>query len=139
MAALLAGQSVSKVAEEYAIPKGTVSSWKNRKVAKVASAAAVDATDATQKNRDVGDLLHKLITANLTGLIAVAELLTDREWLKSQGAAELATLAGVTCDKTVRLLEAMRGEVPAEVEAPVAPVASTASAAPATSTAPAAP
>lgn len=123
LAALMAGQSVSEVAAKYNLPKGTVSSWKNRDMQPVAHSAAVSATDATQKHRMIGDRLHELVLENLSGLIAVAKLLADTEWLKKQGAAELATLAGVTCDKTVRILEAMAGSptAPAVEEAAPAP------------------
>lgn len=110
LASLLAGQSVSQVAKEYQLPVGTVASWKNRKVVVVASNASNDATDATQKSQQVGDLLYELVQTNLKGLISVAKLLTDQEWLKQQGAAELGTLAGITCDKSIRILEAMARE-----------------------------
>lgn len=97
VAALLAGQSVSQVAREYEIPKGTVSAWKRRGVAR----------DATQKTEGVGALLLELLEANLRGLIAASALLQDEAWLREQGAAELGTLLGITHDKTVRMLEAM--------------------------------
>ena len=51
--ALLAGQSVSQVAAEYRLQKGTVSSWNHR----IASPIAANAVDATQKSAAIGELL----------------------------------------------------------------------------------
>ena len=103
MAALLEGQSVSSVAREYNIPKGTVSGWKRQ--AEQASLRG-SATVATQKE-ELGDLLLGYLRANLTALQAQAQLFADPDWLEKQGASELAVLHGVATDKAVRLLEAM--------------------------------
>lgn len=96
IAALLAGQSVSAVAKEYDIPKGTVSSWKTRDVAGV----------ATQK-AEIGDLLIEYLTENLKTLRRQAELFRTEEWLMDQPASDAAVLHGVLTDKAVRLLEAL--------------------------------
>lgn len=105
VAALLAGQSVSAVAKEYKLPKGTVSSWKKR--------TQVDLS-ATQKEdgKSIGELLVDLLTANLRGLISASSILQDREWVKQQGAAELGTFIGITHDKVIRMLEAMDRSAP---------------------------
>lgn len=95
MAALLAGQSVSSVAKEYRIPKGTVSSWKKR-----------SAIPATQK-KDIGDLLTKYLETNLEALQAQAEAFKNPVWLAKQNASDAAVLHGVMTDKAVRLLEAL--------------------------------
>jgi transposase-like protein len=102
IAALMAGQSVSQVAKAYKLPKGTVSNWKNRKADGVRA-------DETQKadGSSIGDLLVQLVRENLKGLIAVSSLLQDAAWLRTQGAAEIGTLAGITHDKTTRMLEAL--------------------------------
>lgn len=110
IAALLAGQSVSAVAREYKLPKGTVSNWKIREAAKVSRAE-------TQKNdgKSIGDLLLELLEANIRGLINAAGVMQDRQWLREQGAAELGTFIGITHDKVVRMLEAMdRSNAPLE-------------------------
>lgn len=102
MAALLEGQSVSSVAREYQIPKGTVSRWKGLATEGVRE-------ERTQK-RDggaIGDLLLELLEKNVRSLIAISELTADKEWLKKQGAAEIATLFGVKHDKAVRMIEAL--------------------------------
>lgn len=109
LAALLEGQSVSAVAREYKIPKGTVSAWKQRKVAALQSSAsetAAAASDATQKDA-IGTLLLDLVAANLKGLIAAAGVMQDEAWLRKQSASELGVFLGITHDKVVRMLEAM--------------------------------
>lgn len=105
IAALLAGQSVSAVAKEYKLPKGTVSSWKKR--------TEVDRA-ATQKSdgKSIGDLLLELLEANIRGLINATSVLQDPKWLREQGAAELGTFIGITHDKVVRMLEAMDRSAP---------------------------
>lgn len=99
MAALLTGQSVSSVAKQYNIPKGTVSTWKQR-AHEVASAP-------TQKKDLIGDLLLDYLIASLRTLAKQQEVFSESGWLKKQPAAELAVLHGVIADKTVRLLEAL--------------------------------
>lgn len=120
IAALLAGQSVSQVARQYKLPKGTVSNWKNRKAEGVRESGETVPSSGTQKRESIGDLLVELVRENLKGLLAGARLLQDVEWLKQQDAAELGTLFGITHDKTVRMLEAMDAQV---VEPPAMPAA----------------
>lgn len=104
MGALLTGQSVSSVAKEYKIPKGTVSAWKQRQVDKIADRVA---TVATQKEQVIGDLLMDYLKAALVSLKVQAEHFGDKKWLADQDAGQLAVLHGVTVDKTIRLLEAL--------------------------------
>jgi transposase-like protein len=102
MAALLAGQSVSSVARDYHIPKGTVSGWKDQAVRDATQVA----TPPTQKAA-IGELVLGYLEANLRALRAQADCFADPEWLKQQQANELAVLHGVMTDKAVRLLEAL--------------------------------
>jgi transposase-like protein len=102
MAALLAGQSVSSVAREYKLPKGTVSGWKRQAERRVEEGVA---PTATQKSR-VSTLLVAYLEKNLEALAVQAEVFADPAWIREQGAAELATLHGVMTDKAVRLIEA---------------------------------
>ena len=101
MAALLAGQSISAVAKEYKIPKGTVASWRTRELGDVTH------TIATQKQFEIGELLLKYLVANLQALEAQAQLFKSHAWLAKQNASDAAVLHGVMTDKMVRLLEAM--------------------------------
>lgn len=99
--ALLAGQSVSSVAKEYRLPKGTVSDWRRRGVG----------GDTTQKPTDgsesIGDLLKRLVRAQIRACIAIAEVAQEKSWLRAQGATEIGMIGGITNDKLVRMLEAM--------------------------------
>lgn len=105
MAALLAGQSVSAVAREYSLPKGTVSSWRQQAQRRVQVES-----DSTQKGASLDGLLLAYVQENLTTLREQAQFFRDPKWLQRQGASELAVLHGVVADKTVRLLEAFGGE-----------------------------
>lgn len=101
MAALLTGQSVSQVARDYDIPKGTVSAWKTRG----------GRVNATQK-KEIGDLILDYLCTNLTTLRAQAEFFRDEKWLARQSAESAAVLHGVMTDKAIRLLEAMAKNAP---------------------------
>jgi transposase-like protein len=101
IAALLAGQSVSAVAKQYNLPKGTVSDWKRKPVG----------VDPTQKPNDgsesIGELLNRLVRAQLLQCIAIAEVWQDKKWIRTKGATEIGVNAGIANDKLVRMLEAM--------------------------------
>ena len=102
MASLTAGQSISQVAAEYKIPRGTVSSWARNTY----KAAPV----STEKRALIGELLVDYLQSTLKALKAQTEVFADKEWLRAQEASQLAVLHGVMTDKAVRLLEAMGGE-----------------------------
>jgi len=108
MAALLQGQSVSSVARDYDLPKGTVSGWR-RQAREQAGVYPV----ATQKTAEIGELLTDYLRANLRALQAQAEVFARPDWLEKQTASDAAVLHGVMTDKAVRLLEAFgRAEDP---------------------------
>lgn len=98
MSALLAGQSVSSIAKEYQLPKGTVSGWKYR-------ARETLAVTATQKS-EIGALLLDYLRAALSTLKTQAVFFGEQKWLAKQEASQVAILHGVLADKAVRLLEA---------------------------------
>lgn len=102
MAALLQGQAVTAVAEEYKVPTSTVSRWKEAK-RRAREAVGKDA------DPDVGGLLLEYLRENLETLRAQARAFRDLEWLRGQEAADVAVLHGVLTDKAVRLLEALEG------------------------------
>lgn len=112
MAALLAGQSVSAVAKQYDLPKGTVSNWKTRTPPGVSEVVSHGETQkaaerASEKASKIGDLLIELLESNIRGLISASSVLRDQSWVRQQNAAELGTFIGITHDKVVRMLEAM--------------------------------
>ena len=98
MAALLTGQSVSSIAREYDIPKGTVSNWKRNTGGTI---------KRTQKTEHIGELLIRYLQSNLEALSSQAEQFKDHEWLRKQTASDAAVLHGVMTDKAIRLLEAL--------------------------------
>ena len=98
MAALLEGQTVSWVAEEYKIPRSTIRSWKYR--------TGGVAKSSPQKKRAIGDKLIDLMDAQIDTLIKQYEVTSDPEWILRQSAADLAVYKGVTLDKLMRMLEA---------------------------------
>jgi len=102
MAALLTGQSVSAVAREYKIPKGTVSNWKRQAAESVEGVRP----DRTQKE-EIGALILDFLAASLRSLRAQADVFARPEWLRTQSASDLAVLHGVQTDKAIRLLEAL--------------------------------
>lgn len=112
MAALLTGQSVSQVARDYQIPKGTISSWKARQASRLIAGIA------TQKTAEIGNMVVEYLQANLTALKAQAMAFSDSLWLKKQAASELAVLHGVMTDKAIRLIEAMTKNDLPESETP---------------------
>lgn len=100
MAALLAGQSVSHVASEMGIPRGTVANWSSK-----LSSAGVRAV-STEKKEEIGDMLAALVEKMIAAQSAMLDHFRDAEWLRQQDAAELGVLFGVTSDKLHRMLEA---------------------------------
>jgi transposase-like protein len=104
MAALLAGQSVSSAAQEYKIPKGTVSDWRRAATAKIMPEGVVE--EPTQKGTSLDQLLLSYVETNLETLRAQSEFFRGQQWLSRQQASELAVLHGVIADKTIRILEA---------------------------------
>lgn len=100
LAALLEGQAISKVAEVYKIPEGTIKSWKARLATKTSVVAS-------EKRALIGDMLVEYVEENLRTLKEQGATFRDQAWLQKQKAAEVAVLHGVIADKTIRLLEAM--------------------------------
>jgi transposase-like protein len=98
MAALLAGQSLSQVAERWAIPEGTVAAWsaRNKPTQELASS----------KKSEIGELVVRCLRGELEMLLKQAEVLGDADWCKKQSASELGVLRGISYDKAIRLLEA---------------------------------
>lgn len=111
VAALLAGQSVSQVAREYNIPKGTVSNWKaiaaEHGVETEVHSERTQNDAASPPGESIGDLLVTLLRENIKGLISASKVLQDDGWVRQQDASELGVFMGITHDKVVRMLEAM--------------------------------
>jgi len=100
LAALLQGQSMHAVARQYEIPRSTIQGWRD-------AAGLGDSAGPRPKKKRIGELLLKYLEANLETLAIQQEQFQDKEWLKEQGASELAVLHGVLTDKAIRLLESL--------------------------------
>lgn len=95
MAALLAGQSVTQVAEMYQIPHQTVSEW-----------AQANGIGEVRQKKDIGELVGAYLNETLETLRTQAEFARNLDWLRQQPASEFAVLHGVMSDKAIRILEA---------------------------------
>lgn len=102
MAALLDGQSIRAVADEYGIPKSTVASW-GQNTGKVVQSVP------DEKRRHIGNLLISLLEEKILSQIAMTKHAGDKTWLMKQEASAFAMLLGVSDDKLVRLLEKFEG------------------------------
>lgn len=97
LAALLAGNTPSRVAEEHGIPPNTVKSWRRRlKRGEIA-------TLHPKKRR--GDILDEYIESALRSLVAQSSIIQDQEWIHRQSAGGLALLYGIVFDRSIRSLE----------------------------------
>lgn len=104
MAALLTGQSVSEVAKQYKVPRGTVARWSSE-VNK-----DTNETFRNTKRERIGELIVSYLEEGLITLQEQVKVFRNEEWIKKQGASELAVLHGVIADKQIRLLEALAGD-----------------------------
>lgn len=110
IAALLTGQGVNEVAEQYRIPKSTVSGWKRQ-----ISESELNKIEL-KKAHEIGEMILGYVAQNLSTVTSQLETAGDREWLRKQSASEFAVLHGVLIDKAVRILGAIdtEGEAPTE-------------------------
>jgi regulator of protease activity HflC (stomatin/prohibitin superfamily) len=101
VAALLEGQAVTKVADDYKIDKATVSRLKK------AIPAALLQEVATKKEIDIAGKIADHLNASFEALTNILAVTKDNAWLTKQNASDLATFSGVTADKVFRVLEAI--------------------------------
>lgn len=103
IAALLLGQEVTKVADDYKLPQQTVSDIKKaippEKFGELRS----------KKQGELDTLIWNLLVRNLVTLEIQSEHAGDKQWLNRQPAESLAVFHGVLADKTFRLLGAISG------------------------------
>jgi transposase-like protein len=117
LAALLAGQSVHQVARDYAIDRATVIRWRN-------SAGLGRTRVPPEKVDEIGELVNDVLNNLLTTVSVLAERARNEEWFNRQDAADVAVLAGVFTDKSIRILEALESAgAPADLDATPPPEA----------------
>lgn len=100
MAALLEGQSVTKVAKDYEVSQATVSRIKSSLGPEVLEEIGYE------KKERIADLVESHLRDSLKACAAIAQHATNAQWLSRQSASELAVLYGVLTDKSIRILEA---------------------------------
>ena len=99
------GQEIAFVAGEFDIPHQTLRSWMRRAQIKTHKVTP------TPANVDkIGGLLIRLVEAELEGMEAIAKMITDEDWLKSQRADNIAALYALVSDKNMQKIEAMSGD-----------------------------
>jgi transposase-like protein len=96
LADLLAGDQPAIVAERYGLDRNTVKQWKSRYVTgnvteKPARVPIQKPTVEAQKAH-IGETILDLLRAKLKASQAIAEAVSDPDWLVRQSAAELAAL-----------------------------------------------
>jgi hypothetical protein len=105
IAALLAGQSVSEVADDYKIAPKTVRDW--RKKAGIEPGSPTSPQVPPQKRDELGDIITDNLRKNFIALSAIADHVGDKDWLNKQSAADLAVLYGVFSDKGFRTIASL--------------------------------
>lgn len=100
MAALLAGQGVTEVADRYKLPKSTVSRIKSELLPEQLEQIG------TERGRRIEDRLFAYLDLNFDALDSQARVAADEQYLKQFPPQQLAILHGVMADKNIRLLEA---------------------------------
>ena len=109
-AAILAGGSVTSVAEQFDVGKATVSEIKN--------GLAMEQLEQirTEKKERIEDLIAGYLRENLRTLAAQSIHARDPHWMDKQGAEAFAILHGVMADKAIRILEAAAAAQPLETQ-----------------------
>lgn len=101
IAALLAGQGVNEVAREFGISPSLVSGWKKSGDSSEFEQVRI------QKGERIEELTFNYLSKLLSGLTQQVEIVSSREYLAKQPAADVAVLHGVMADKAFRLLSAL--------------------------------
>ena len=98
MAALMAGQGVSEVAEAYQVPRQTVQEWYQ----------SGQFGDLRQKKGErLQELTFGFLEAILESCTKQAVAVSEKAYIHKQPASEIAVLFGVMADKGFRLLAAV--------------------------------
>ncbi len=99
IAALLQGQGVNDVAEEYKIAKQTVSNIKK--------AIGGELGQVGTKKRDLSEMIYEYLDEGFKTSIAELQAIREPSYLPKQDIASIATHFGVLSDKLFRILSAI--------------------------------
>lgn len=101
MSALLEGQGVTAVANDFNISKATVS-----RIKKEIDEGLLKQLE-TEKRKNIGELVGRHLETSLEAAATLAEKVsTNDTWFIKQSASDIAVLYGVLTDKAIRILEA---------------------------------
>jgi len=99
VAAVLAGASISALARQYGISKGTIGTWlESDEIRTVRTAERAHDPDS------IYEWILDLVAAHVTTIQAQLQAASRPAWLEKQSAAELAQLVAVERDTALRLL-----------------------------------
>jgi transposase-like protein len=98
MAALLAGQGVTEVAQEFGVSQPTASRLK---------AVLDEKLNNLNIKKDVGTQILELLETQLNALKSIAREVSRPEYIQKQPASESAVLYGVIADKAFRIASAL--------------------------------
>lgn len=101
IAQLIDGHAVTRVAENFKIPKQTISRLKKEIPAEELRQIEV------RKGVRIAELISRNLELSFEAMNNIANQTKNAKWLSEQNAHDLATLFGVTADKVFRVLEAI--------------------------------
>lgn len=100
LAMLMLGASIQEVSDKLAVPKQSVSRWRELLPANVGQTGT--------KKEVIEDLYGQYLEKSLRAILAQLDVISDPDWIRTQNASDLATLHGVVFDKSVRVFDAAR-------------------------------
>ena len=100
IALLYLGYAVEDVAKQTKLPESTVRTWRKY--------LPDDLAQPRAKKEVIEELFRDYLEKGLKALLAQIEVSSDPDWIRTQNAADLATLHGVLFDKLARVFDAAR-------------------------------
>ena len=97
---LALGSSVQEVSDKLAVPHQTIVEWRAYLPAEIGRGRL--------KKEVIEELFGQYLEKSLRATLAQLEVISDPDWIRTQNAADLATLHGVVFDKSVRVFDAAR-------------------------------
>lgn len=100
IAAVVAGESLTTVANRFGVGKATVERWSREY-------RPVQPNNARTRE-EIGALVYDTVVETLRALTARTRVTGSEDWVAKQSAADLAALAAADWDRVIRVLAAFR-------------------------------
>lgn len=100
IALLYLGHAAEEVAKQTSLPESTIRTWRKY--------LPDDLAQPRVKKEVIEELFTQYMELGLRCLLVQIEVASDPDWIKTQNAADLATLHGVLFDKLARVFDAAR-------------------------------